>query len=540
MAASLHGSQAHLSEELRLAILYRLAHDLNAELSSQEVLRRVLHSAAEALSTPHASLIALRHKQLEAAYALGAGSSLDPRPVMARVLAGGLAGFVMHNYRTVIVNDITNNPLWMPLPDEPLSPQVGSALCVPLIHGGEVVGVMTLAHPAPGYFTADAVNLTNTLSEMAAAALSSVLLLEETRQARQRYRALFDDAIVPIIITDLRGQIQGVNRRACEFLGYSADEFMQLNIKTIHRMGIEPLGTDQFEHLERGFEVRFESTVWTKEGIQRPVQVYAKRIVTSEAGDHIQWIEHDLTSQLALEQLRQDLSAMVYHDMRGPLANIYSTLEALKKQLLDHPSKRVQDLLTLASRSERQVRRMIDSLLDVQRLEEGSKMLNRASSALPALIQSAVEQVKPFADDKDVRLELAVSDELPMLYIDADTIERVIINLLDNAIKYSPDGTAITLSVATSGSEVYVRVKDAGPGIPMEAQATIFDKFSRVKQRHMPHGVGLGLAFCKLAIESHGGRIWVKDIHLYAAARSPGHQRTSVIRNQSIITGSAQ
>jgi two-component system, NtrC family, sensor histidine kinase KinB len=90
-------------------------------------------------------------------------------------------------------------------------------------------------------------------------------------------------------------------------------------------------------------------------------------------------------------------------------------------------------------------------------------------------------------------------------------IERVVINLLDNAIKYSPDYGIVTISSASSGHEVLIRVKDTGPGIPREAQARIFEKFERVKHRHMPRGVGLGLAFCKLAVDAHGGRIWVKS-----------------------------
>jgi PAS domain S-box-containing protein len=511
MGALSRGSQAHLSETLRLAVVYRLAHELNAELSSTDVLRRVLHAAAAALGTPHSSLVALRNKELLAAYALGTGGGRDPRSVMENVLANGLAGFVLHNYRTVIVNDIANNPLWMPLPDEPLSPQAGSALCVPLMHAGDIVGIMTLAHPAPNYFTADAVNLTNTISEMGAAALSNALLLEEARRARQQYRTLFDDAIVPIIITDLQGCVQTMNRRACEFLGYTPEEFLQSNIKALHRMGTEPLDPDRFEHLERGFEVRFQSAVWTKDGVERPVQVYAKRISSGDADDHIQWIEHDLTSQLALEQLRQDLSAMVYHDMRGPLGNIHTSLETLKKKLGEHCDQSVQDMIAVASRSEQQVRRMLDSLLDLQRLEEGSKLLDRTTTALAAIITSAVEQAKPCADDKAVQLDFVMPEDLPLLYIDADTIERVIINLLDNAIKYSPDGSSVTISTTAIGSEVHIRVKDSGPGIPGEAQATIFDKFSRVKQQNMPSGIGLGLAFCKLAVEGHGGRIWVKN-----------------------------
>jgi PAS domain S-box-containing protein len=511
MMGASHGVQARLSETLRLALIHRLAQELNADLSSAEVLRRVLHAAAEALGTPYASIIALKNKELRAVYALGGGSDADPLPVMRRVLENGLAGFVLHNYRTVIVNDIANNPLWMHLPNEPLSPQAGSALCVPLIHSGDVVGVITLAHPARSYFTADAVNLTNTIHEMGASALANALLLEDSRQANERYKTLFDDVIVPVIITDLKGTILAANRRACEFLGYEVEELLRRSIATIHRMGTGPLGADRFDHLRRGLEVRFQSVVWTKKGDDKPVQVYAKRLLNRFEGDHIQWIEHDLSAQVAVEQLRQDLSAMVYHDMRGPLGNVYTSLQALQTLLQDHPNSSVQSLLAVASRSERQARRMIDSLLDVQRLEEGSRLLTRAHTQLHEVITSAVQQMQPLADEKLVRLRFALADDLPVLYIDSDMIERVIINLIDNAIKYSPDNGLITISTATSGPEVYARVKDNGPGIPLEAQGKIFDKFARVKQRHMPHGVGLGLAFCKLAVEAHGGRIWVKS-----------------------------
>src|SRR5690606_34393455 len=172
------GIQARLSETLRLTLVYRLARELNAELRSADVVRRVLHSAAEALGTPYASLVSLRRGEIDTAYAIGGAPRTDPRPVLARVLRDGLAGFVLESGRTMVVNDIEVNPLWLPLPDEPLSPQIGSALCVPLIHAGETVGVMTLAHPAREYFTADAINLTATISEMGAAALSNTLLAD--------------------------------------------------------------------------------------------------------------------------------------------------------------------------------------------------------------------------------------------------------------------------------------------------------------------------------------------------------------------------
>ncbi|HEX3050282.1 MAG TPA: ATP-binding protein [Aggregatilineaceae bacterium] len=506
---SSRGLQARLSETLRLTLLYRLASELNAELRSTEVLRRVLNATAEALGTPHASIVAVKNKEQVNVYALG-GGEVDPTPVIQCVLANGLAGFVMHNYRTVVINDIENNPLWLHMPNEPLSPQQGSALCVPLIHAGDVVGVMTLAHPASNYFTSDAVNLTSTISEMGASALASAMLLEASRQAEQRYASLFDDVIVPIIITDLQGNIHAVNRRTSEFLGYGRDELLHLSIMAVHRMGTGPIGADRFDNLKLGLEVRFQSVVWCKDGTSRNVQVYAKRISMGADSDLIQWIEYDLTSQLALEQLRQDLSAMVYHDMRGPLGNVYTSLQALNK-LIDHENSNVKSLLSVAIRSEEQVRRMIDSLLDVQRLEEGSRLLSRTNSVINTVITSAVEQVQPMLEDKNMHIRLALADDLPVLYLDQDMIERVILNLLDNAIKYSSDNDTIIVSSASGGTEVYIRIKDTGPGIPPDAQNMVFDKFWRVKQRNVPNGAGLGLAFCKLAVEAHGGRIWVRS-----------------------------
>lgn len=241
----MHGLQSRFNQALRLTLADRLIRELNAELSSAEVLQRVLIAAAETLGTPHASIIALKGgRQLVAAYALG-GGECDPLPSIQRVLENGLAGYVAHNYRTVIVTDITSNPLWLPLPGDPLSPQAGSALCIPLIQAGDVVGVMTLAHPVAEFFTADTVALIDMIADIGAAALVSARRLEAAREAENRYETLFDDVNVPIIVTDLRGNIQAANRRACEFLGYAHEELLHQTISAIHRTDTEPIQADR-------------------------------------------------------------------------------------------------------------------------------------------------------------------------------------------------------------------------------------------------------------------------------------------------------
>src|SRR5690606_5172835 len=217
--------------------------------------------------------------------------------------------------RTMVVNDIEMNPLWLPLPDEPLSPQMGSALCVPLIHAGEPVGVMTLAHPAREYFTADAINLTATISEMGAAALRNTLLVEIAREAEQRYATLFDDAIVPIIITDVQGVIQVANRRACEFLGYSRDELTRHTIATVHGEGVGGLISTDYDRFQRGHEIRFRATVWPKGGAPIPDEVYVKQLNHGAVSSRNKRLGHILSSREMVETLPRYMTTMVYHDM---------------------------------------------------------------------------------------------------------------------------------------------------------------------------------------------------------------------------------
>jgi signal transduction histidine kinase len=110
---------------------------------------------------------------------------------------------------------------------------------------------------------------------------------------------------------------------------------------------------------------------------------------------------------------------------------------------------------------------------------------------------------------KGLHLRRVPSPDLPVLPLDVELVRRVVINLLDNAVKYTPPAGTITLSAATAPQQVIISVRDTGPGVSADDQHRIFDKFTRVQRQASPKGLGLGLAFCKLAVEAHGGRIWV-------------------------------
>jgi signal transduction histidine kinase len=154
---------------------------------------------------------------------------------------------------------------------------------------------------------------------------------------------------------------------------------------------------------------------------------------------------------------------------------------------------------------------MVDSLVDIQRLEEGRAILDRQPVELRVLLADTVQLVQPLAIEANQRLQFEVATNLPLVSMDNDMIMRVITNLLENAIKYTPNGGIITLTGRISGDSVRISVQDSGAGIPPDMQHQIFDKFNRVKYTDGPKGVGLGLAFCRLAVEAHEGRIWVES-----------------------------
>jgi signal transduction histidine kinase len=127
------------------------------------------------------------------------------------------------------------------------------------------------------------------------------------------------------------------------------------------------------------------------------------------------------------------------------------------------------------------------------------------------LVEEAIEQIQPVALNKGQNLTTRIFPGLPKVAADSDLILRVLTNLLDNATKFTPKGGNITLSVERTRQEVLFAVSDSGPGIPPESRLRVFDRFARLESAEGVKGTGLGLAFCKLAVEAHGGRIWVES-----------------------------
>jgi signal transduction histidine kinase len=211
-----------------------------------------------------------------------------------------------------------------------------------------------------------------------------------------------------------------------------------------------------------------------------------------------------------MEELREDLSAMIYHDLRSPLANIISSLDILRSMVPEKASTEMQ-LVEIAQRSSERLQRLISSLLDIHRLESGQQIVEKALVSIVELIDDCVDTVTPAAIAREVTIEKEILGSLQEVSGDSEMLRRVVINLLENAIKFSPPHRIVTIAAKQSGMNITVWVEDQGPGIPADQKDRIFAKFVRLKSEGMAKGFGIGLAFCKLAIQAHGGTIWVEN-----------------------------
>ena len=215
-------------------------------------------------------------------------------------------------------------------------------------------------------------------------------------------------------------------------------------------------------------------------------------------------------------QLVRDLSAMITHDLKGPLTSITGFLELLADEPPPGPQA---EYVEIALASSRWLSVLIAAILDVAKMEAGGAQLRTEPVAVKQEIETALGLIGYQIREKGIALNLAMPADLPPVRADPELLRRIVVNLVGNSVKFAPEGSAITVSAAldSHARQLVVGVQDQGPGIAKEHQASIFDKFVQVAKGRTSEkiSVGLGLAFCKLAVEAHGGTIGVES--------EPGH-----------------
>jgi PAS domain S-box-containing protein len=479
---------------------------INTSLEMAEVWRRILNQTMQALQVETAALALIENETNSLVFRAAAGRNSETITGRRIPDGQGLTGAVVREGRGLVVPNGRQNPN-LGETDKLGDIEIHALAIAPIQSQGRVIGVLEAINPLSGAFDPDALVVMTGLGSLAGTTIHNSNLYGQLQKAHRLYRELFEDSIDPIIITDWEGRVLTANRQAAAFTGYPASQLRSRNIGDLHDVQWDKTGL-HFELLKQG-GCHYEAFLRQKDGGKLPIEVHARRVEFDET-ESIQWILRDNTARKELDALRDDMTSMIFHDIRSPLGNIVSSLEMMNG--IQSQDDTLPSLLTIAQNSAARINRLINSLLDINRLESGQQILDQNAVDPLELIREALHEVGPAARGRDQILINAAAEGLPFIWVDVDMAHRVLINLLENAIKFTPVGGRIEVGAqAMEGAFVKFWVKDSGAGIPADAQASIFDKFTRVRGENRIAGLGMGLAFCRLAVLAHGGSIWVES-----------------------------
>jgi NtrC-family two-component system sensor histidine kinase KinB len=335
----------------------------------------------------------------------------------------------------------------------------------------------------------------------------------ELRRHEMEFRALAENSPDLIGRVDRNLRYLYANPAAERAMGFPSGAYTG---KTPRESGMNEEVASQWETaIQKVFDTRSEETIEFALPFAGEMKYYRLCLAPEFEPDNtmqtVLWIAHDNTERHNADQLRDNIISLVSHELRTPLTLIKGYSSSLLQAEVSWDQDVTLDFIQTIDRAADRLSRLIEDILEMSRLQSGGIPLRRETAFPSTLVQSAVKQASPLLEDRQVSLHLP--PDLPEVFIDPRRIEQVIINLLQNAARYSPDGSHVSLEAAASAGEVVFSVADNGEGIAPEYHEAIFQRFTRIQPQDRPQaaGTGLGLAISKAIVEAHGGRIWVES-----------------------------
>jgi NtrC-family two-component system sensor histidine kinase KinB len=428
------------------------------------------------------------------------------------------------------------------------TPRMRSQLSVPIAIEDNTIGAIALESTRPNAFSEEDVAFVSQLASQAAIAIQNAELYRHASEVGDRLHAVLDASLDGFLMIDAKSRIVMTNTRMSDFWDFAREDFGTRSPEEFLADPLTALGeglgyrtgelSELMERAQRNPDMPPQEDLYvTKSGGTR--QRFVVRMSSPVHDEQRNFlglllIFRDVTEQKKLEEARETLTGMIVHDLRGPLTAILGSIRLVEEMVPDMQSV-VRQALSASDRSIKRLLNLVSTLLDLYRLEDEDLTLDLAPETLQPVLESASLQLGPLALELEVTVDIEAPPDLPDAYMDRDLIERVVQNLLDNALKFTQPHMAVKMRAGVipaspdpkaPGSRhrpmsawpihrdrmLLVQVIDSGPGVPEDYKERIFDRFSQVHgQTGRRRGTGLGLAFCRLAVEAHGGYIWIED-----------------------------
>lgn len=550
-----------------LDLLYKVSQEFSNGADLKAVLNRVLALLIDHFGLISSSIVILNEsKQPVETVILAPGIQPDNGWFDVQLdYVHNWSGWVASKMIPVLIDDISQDEQWLKIfDDNPAFLGSQSALSTPIVACLKTVGVMTLVHSLPNFFYKEHLDLVQTIANQAGLTILNARL----HSAQQRKLAMENvwkecaialsqsDCLADFVKFILR-QISQVIKTDYISLCLLDETLGELEFRFVNSVAQQPLIgkrvpvgqgiTGWVAKSGRGLivsniycDARFQPEVDLDSTSNQNAQamicgpIRSQGKVTGVIGvtgigaqtfDQVDLLFLDGIGALigsaicqayldekpkTLQQhTREDLIEMIYHDLRSPLSNVISSLEALNGSILGDET--AESLVKIALRSTQHAQRITHSLLDINRLEACQVLSSRSRVNIGKLLDDCIAAVYYLALDTQIHIIREINEKLEDIWVDEVMIQRVIINLLENAVKFTPSKGKIWVGAKRMNENMLFWVRDFGPGISQANQERIFKKFVRLQPIEKTQGLGLGLAYCHLAVQAHGGQIWVES-----------------------------
>ncbi|MBI4329534.1 MAG: GAF domain-containing protein [Chloroflexi bacterium] len=523
VAAAAIGNARHLQateqKTLEVEALNRIGRALVSSLDAPEVLDTIVRAAATLLEADKAHLFIVDRERRS--LHLGALYRYSPQTrALGEVLIGQtVIGRVVETGESLVVQD-TSREL-RPLLGIVRSEGIRSFIHIPIRVAGEIYGVFGVDYLRPNAVPQGARPVLEALADQAAIAIRNAQLFGEIAQERNALSAVFQSVSAGVFTVGKEMAIELANDRIASFLGLSPSALRghpsteAIPLQDGLGRPLPPERTPMHRAIQTGEVVPPIEVFLPMKGDRRlPVDVSAapirdrdRRVVGAVV------VVQDVSHRHAVEELRQSITSLVSHELRTPLGHIKGFATSLLQQDVTWDAATQREFLEGIVQETDRMARLVSDLLDLSRIESGQHIAQNVTAVEPRdLLESGARASEPFLRDHSVALR--VPPGLPPVLVDANQVLHVTSNLLENAAKYSPPGTQITLAAQRRERDVLFSVTDQGPGIPEDKREAVFERFVRLPMpdgRPRPPGTGLGLTLCKAVVEAHGGRIWIEQ-----------------------------
>ena len=331
-------------------------------------------------------------------------------------------------------------------------------------------------------------------------------LVAEIRQSRAELEATLSTLTDGVILTGAEGDVIRMNAAAAQMLHVDVEEVISLpfvvvtrdhELNALHRQSVRTGQIAQRSGIELGFDRRMIDAV------VQPVVGQGNQLTLV--------VLRDQTELRKLEQVRREFVANVSHELRTPLASIRALVETLEAGALDEPEIATDFLGRIVTEVDR-LAALVDELLDLARLESGRVALRLEPLAPADLLTRGAQRLLPQVERARLTLDVAIDPDLPAVLADRSRIEQVLLNLVHNAIKFTPPGGTISVRAEVQGAMLLVEVRDTGVGIGPEELPRLFERFYKTDKARRSDGTGLGLAIAKHIVMIHGGTITARSV----------------------------